>query len=173
MDEMMIVLRLIHIFAAVFWAGAAFFMIRFLMPTVRVTGQEGGRFMTRMLAETAPHNVITAAAVLTLLSGIGLYWRDSNGFEAAWMKSNTGIVFGIGAVAGLLAAGLAAHVTRPCAKKLIAISASIAAAGGTPTPEHLADIMKTAGKMGRALTWTVILLSISLACMAAARYVWT
>jgi hypothetical protein len=44
-----LLLRLIHILAGIFWVGVAFLMAGFLIPTVRETGQAGGRFMEHLM----------------------------------------------------------------------------------------------------------------------------
>ena len=42
-------------------------------------------------------------AGLTILSGAVLYWHDSNGLQAAWITSPTGLAFTIGGLAAILA----------------------------------------------------------------------
>ena len=42
MNWLIVVLRLLHIFAGVFWAGAVFMLTRFVMPAVAASGPEGG-----------------------------------------------------------------------------------------------------------------------------------
>jgi uncharacterized membrane protein len=68
-----IILRLIHILAGVFWAGTAFLMAGFLIPTMRATGKEGGVFIQHLMRERRLHAVLGVAMLLTVLSGIAMY----------------------------------------------------------------------------------------------------
>ncbi len=45
MDLEMVAMRLIHIGLGVFWAGAIFFIVLFLEPSVRAAGPDGARVM--------------------------------------------------------------------------------------------------------------------------------
>lgn len=42
-------------------------------------------------------------SALTVLSGAALYWRASNGLDAAWIGSAPGLAFTIGGIAALAA----------------------------------------------------------------------
>ena len=44
MDLLVLALRWIHIFGAVFWAGGSFMMVSFIEPTAMKTGEEGQKF---------------------------------------------------------------------------------------------------------------------------------
>ena len=80
----MIVLRLVHLFAAVFWTGTIFYFSLFFLPRVKGFGPEGGRIMQRLTAPPFPE-AMTWAGALVALSGVLLYWRNSGGFQSAWI----------------------------------------------------------------------------------------
>ena len=77
-----IILRLIHIFAGVFWAGVAFFIALVFTPAVVRMGPEGGRFMQQFAQRTQISKTMSLATLLTTLPGILLYIIDS-GFRPA------------------------------------------------------------------------------------------
>jgi hypothetical protein len=52
-----------------------------------------------------------------------------------------------------------------------ALAKEMQAAGGPPKPEQLAEMQKLQARMGKAGVWGAILLVISTAAMAIARYV--
>jgi len=67
---LMIVLRVIYIFAGAFWVGVSFFNIYFLQPTVRATGAEGSKVMQHLTRGTRFATTVYAAATLNMLSGL-------------------------------------------------------------------------------------------------------
>src|SRR5437763_1698563 len=114
----MIVLRLIHIGNGVFWAGGVFITAMFLIPGVRDTGPAGGAFMRHLLMVQKFPMRITSAAILTILSGIALYWIDTSSSSGAFTRTAMGIWFGIGGGAGLLALVPGIGILAPTSKRL-------------------------------------------------------
>lgn len=52
MDAIHVILRLVHIFAGVFWAGVAFFIALVFTPAIARMGPEGDRFMQQFTQKT-------------------------------------------------------------------------------------------------------------------------
>ena len=73
------VLRVLHIVVGVFWVGSVVFLSLFLTPSIRAAGPAGGAVMQQLMGARRPRWSM-GAAIVTLLSGFGLYWRDSGGF---------------------------------------------------------------------------------------------
>ncbi len=169
MDILTIVLRLIHIFAGVFWAGAVFFFWRFLAPAVGAAGPEGGKVMQKLF-QTRYTIALSVAALLTVLAGLLMYWRDSGGFQIAWMTTPTGLALTIGGLAGLAAFVIGVFVSRPAIERLAMISQQAQAASGPPSPEQMAEIQALQKTIGQATRRTALLLAIALIGMATARY---
>ena len=99
-----ILLRLIHILAGIFWVGAVFVMAGFLVPTVRETGREGGRFMQHLAQRRRLPVVLSIAMLLTMLSGFAMYARLAASTHGQWASTRPGIGYGVGALAAILAA---------------------------------------------------------------------
>lgn len=170
MDALMIVLRLLHVVLGVFWAGALFFLAWFLIPSVRDAGPDGAK-VVQALQQRGFMNIVPAAALLTILSGVGLMWRVSAGFQPAWSRSPTGMALGIGAVAAIIGFGIGAGVMRPATLKAGALTQTLAqltdaSARATRTAEIQALRMRSA----RAARWVALFLMIAVATMAVARY---
>ena len=100
MNTLVVILRFVHIFAGVFWAGAAIMMGAFIAPTVRSIDKSGQAFAQHLLLKTPFNNTIMGSAILSVLAGAALYWIDSGGFTSAWLSSGPGITFGVGAIFG-------------------------------------------------------------------------
>ncbi len=170
MDFYIIVLRIIHILSAVFWAGTAFFFAGFLEPTTQATAPESGRVMTHLAAKTRFSQTLAWAAILVVLSGGLLYWRVSGGLNANWLTSGTGIGLTIGAIAGLIAAGIGLSVSYPTIKRMAALGTKIAGAGGPPSPNQMQTIAGYQEKLRSAGQALAVLLVIAVLGMATAQY---
>lgn len=167
----LLLLRLLHIVLGVFWVGAVVFVALFLFPSVRAAGPAGGAVMQQIIQTRRLSVWLMAAAVLTILSGIGLYWHDSAGFSStAWLGSGQGRVFGLGGILAISAAIVGMAVNTPTGKKLGVLGAQVQASGRPPTPEQTATIQRLQARLGRATTIVATLLVLAAAAMAVARY---
>jgi uncharacterized membrane protein len=168
---MIITLRLIHILAGVFWAGTAMFTAVFLLPSIRALGPAGAPVMQQIAQVRKLPRYFLGAGALTVISGIGLYSAASGGFKNEWMRSGTGVTFGIGALFGILAITIGIFVATPTAKKAGVLGAAIASAGKPPSPEQQAEMQRLQARMGKASASGAILLVLAAAAMAVARYI--
>lgn len=169
MEIYVIILRLVHMFAGVFWTGSIFFLALFLLPRVKQAGPIGVQFMQR-LSQPPLTATFSTAAGLVVLSGILLYWRDSAGFQTAWIATPVGLAFTLGGLMGVGAASIGIFVSRPTANRMGALGREIAAAGGTPTPAQGAEAQRLSARLERALYQTAYMLVIALLAMSVARY---
>jgi hypothetical protein len=113
-----------------------------------------------------------AAALVTLLSGFGLYWVDSAGFTSSeWLGSGPGRTFGLGGILALAGGLLGTAVNAPTAKRMGQLAATIQAAGRQPTPDEAAQIEGLQQRLNRTTFWVAILLLLAALAMAVARYV--
>lgn len=166
MNVLVIVLRLIHILSGVFWVGGAMISAFFLAPAAAATGEAGQKMMGYMITKGRMSVRITAAAILTVLAGAALYWKDSNGLTSAWTTSATGWGFGIGAVFALIGLYFGIQVGLNV-KKIGEIAAT---AQGKPSPDQLADIQAAQKRLSLVSQISTVALVLALACMATARY---
>ena len=167
MDIYLLVLRLVHVFGGAFWVGGALMMNFFIGPTIGATGQAGKQFMGHLMVRMRLSTIMTTIAILTLLAGGLLYWRDSQGFTSMWMSAGSGIGFGIGGAAGLIGFVFGAMFGQ-ANKKMAFIGSQIK--DGTPTPEQLAQL-QNAQKMLKVVTpLHVSFLIVAAVFMSIARY---
>lgn len=165
MQFILIILRLIHIAAGAFWAGSALMIALVLLPGVRKAGPGGERGLPMAQISQA----MSLTSLLTTLSGLLLYGWVSR-FAWGWIASPLGIGFTLGSLAGLAAFLLGLLSTGPTAKKLAALGGQLAAAGGPPNPEQLAELGRLQAKLATSSTRSTILATAALALMAVARY---
>jgi uncharacterized membrane protein len=164
-------LRIIHIGAGVFWVGSMLFFARFIFPSAMALGPAAGPFMDQLNRVRKVPAALLGAAVATILSGLLLYWRASMGFQGAWMRSPTGIVFGLGGLFALTAFFVGVLVNRPTALRLGELGAAIHAKGGPPSPDQAAEMQRLQARLGVALRAVATLLVLATLAMALARYV--
>ena len=72
MDTLIIILRLLHLTSGAFWVGGAIVTAFFLLPTVKATGPVGGQFAGALIQRTRLPDWLTAAGIISVLSGIWL-----------------------------------------------------------------------------------------------------
>jgi hypothetical protein len=153
------ILRLLHIGAAVFWAGGAMFMGWFVAPTVRRTGPEAGPFMQNLLRARVADYMFGSAVVAV---GAGLWLLlATGGIRSGWR----GWALNLGALAGVTAISIGATVQRPTAGKLQRLAAVVMAANG-PTPEQAAELGQLQSRLGSVASITALLVAAAVVGMA-------
>jgi uncharacterized membrane protein len=161
-----VVLRFVHIISGIIWAGGAIMMNLIIAPTIAATGESGKQFAGHLIGKTAFTKLMTASAITTVLAGIILYGLDSNWFQSRWMFTNQGIIFGIGAVSGILAMVFGIMNGR--------LIASVGALGaqiqGKPTDEQMAALAALRKRQSIVVPANTIFTFIAIACMAGARF---
>ena len=165
------VLRILHIAVGVFWVGAVVFLSAFLTPSIQAAGPAGGAVMQQLMGARRTPIWLMAASIITLLSGIGLYWHDSGGFQSAWLGSGPGKTFGLGGALGIVAAVIGMAVNSPTARQLATIMAGAQAAGRPPSADERATIARLQARLSSVSTVTSIMLVLATMLMAVARYV--
>ncbi len=166
MNILMLVLRIFHIAGAMVWGGGALIMEFFIGRTILATGESGQKFAQHLMNKVRMHRFMTAAALSTVLAGVVLYWIDSNGFSSAWVRSGTGIGFGVGAVFGLVAF-VSGAIFGASNAKLAAVGAQIQE---KPTNEQLSQIQAIQKRIKTASPIHVFSMIVAMLLMATARY---
>ena len=145
-------------------------MTAFIVPSVRDAGPDGAKVSAGLMRRRVT-DVMPVAAVLTILSGLYLYWRVSGGFGAAYMGSPMGMTYGVGAVASVVALVLGLGIIRPSMLKAAAISRRVAEAPESDRAglsEEAQRVRARAATAGQIVAW---LLVIAVLTMAIGRYV--
>jgi len=164
-----LILRVVHIFCGVFWAGAAMLMAGFVSPAISSSGPEGGKFMQQLMGPRRLSTFMSLSGILTVVAGAIMLWRLSNGNLASWFAPGYSASIAIGSLAGIIALVSGHLVQAPTAKKLARIGKELQAAGGPPKPEQLAEVALLQKRLWRGVQAGAILLAIAVLTMAAAR----
>lgn len=170
MNLFMVILRLIHIGAGVFWAGGAIVVARFLIPAVQDAGPEGGK-VVQALQKRGLMTALPLSAVISMLAGLTLYWRVSGGYGAEWSRTPTGMALGLGAAASIIAFVIGVTIMRPSTLKAGALALTLPQLSDTAArAARQAEIEGLRGRAARAANWVAGLLGLAVAAMAVARY---
>lgn len=168
MDTWMVILRLIHITAGVFWAGSTFFLVSFIAPSVQATGAEGQKFMQQLGLRSGMTNALAGAATLSALSGIIMYILLTD-FDSEVMRATYFVILAIGGIAGISGWFVGFFVQNLTTRRMQALAADIAASGGPPSPEQMAEMQALAQRIGLGGRITAVLLTIAVVAMASAQ----
>ena len=168
---MLILFRLIHILFGAFWVGAAIFNAIFLIPSLRALGPVAGPVMQEIAQKRKLPIYFLVAGILTVLSGIGLYWHDSQGFTNGFMRSGGGITFGIGGALAILTLFIGVFIATPAGIRIAKLGGEIAAGGKPPTSEQGAEMKQLQMKLGKMAAVAALLLTLTTIAMAIARYI--
>jgi len=165
----MLWLRLVHSLAGIFWVGAAVLLAVFILPTARALGDDGGRFVARLM-QRGLGPTLGIAMLLTILSGLAMYGRLSAGFNRVWVTSPHGLVLGAGAVAALLSLLIGAAVNGPATVRLAKLRQVAGAGGGAATSAEAAELGALQARRDRASVVSAVFVVLAAVAMAAARY---
>ncbi len=170
MDVILILSRIIHVGGAMIWFGGAIVSSFFLQPTVAALGMQAQPFIEHLMVRRRMGVMFPIVAGLTILSGAVLYWRDSNGLQAAWITSPTGLAFTIGGLAAIGAFVLGGILIGPGVGEQAAVARELAESKAEPTAEQNARLARAAGKLKLAGRIDLPLLLLAGLTMAVARY---
>lgn len=153
-------LRVVHIVAGAFWAGAAMLMGWYIAPTAREVGPPAGPFMQGLLKRNLTSTLI-GAGVVTVGAGLWLFAIRMPTF-ARWQDW----ALAVGALAAIVALLIGVTMQRPTGKKMQELGAAIASGGGPPTPEQGAQMQGLQARMANYGNVIAILFTLALAGMA-------
>src|SRR5512139_2457967 len=166
----LLVLRFIHIVSSVCWAGGAFIFFLFVGPTAKALAPEGMQFVQHMVVKRRFSIFMVISSTLTVLSGALLIWQIAGGRWLSYVQTGPGLVFTIGSAVGILVYFVGMLGVNPRAKRMAEIGKEIQAAGGPPTPSQGAELHKLDREMATLGLADFLLVALSLALMASARY---
>lgn len=167
---LVILFRIVHIFAGALWIGAAISYLFFFKPSIKAIGPSGPQFM-KNLADRRKYPVfMIITSLLTVLAGGILYWFSSGQFNPAWITSGPGIGFTIGSLAALVAFLVGNFGIGPTSARMGALGQQIGMSGVGPSPEQLSTMQALEKKLSQAELVDFVMLVIAMLTMATARY---
>jgi len=168
LDWLALLFRLIHVPAAIVWAGGAIYLSLYIEPTIAKLGPDADKFVEEVFVKRRTSMFFAIAATLTVVGGAYLYVRDAGGLQL-W-TSTTGIVFTIGAIAGILAWLSGAVILGPTVKRVGSLAAQMKAAGGPPSADLIGQMAAAQTRLKLISQVDTVLIIVAVLTMATARY---
>jgi len=166
MNYYLLVLRILHIGAGVFWVGSTLLLAVVINPALKQSGGKGQKFVDFLIKNKRFGTESAGAGGMAGIAGLLLYWRDSAGFTSEWMFSSAGIGFTIGGVLGLIAFIFGILTDRKL-KSLVQLREQLE---GAPTDEQMSQLQLLGKQQNIYLYVCAGTLTLSLWIMATARY---
>jgi uncharacterized membrane protein len=171
MVTLLLILRLLHILAGVFWAGASFLMTWFIEPAVRASGDDGRRFMQRLAASGRFGRAMATASGGSVLAGLWLMWILGDTLGTEFFETGRGLALSLGMLLGIAAFVVGMVMQNRSTRRMAAIGREITATGGPPSPAHAAEMEKLTGTVRRGGQIVSILLLVTVILMAVSRHI--
>jgi uncharacterized membrane protein len=162
-------LRVVHVLLAVAWMGGLIFNAVMLLPVVESVGPAGGQIMLG-LERRGVTAYFASIGGITVLTGFYLYWHFTS-FDPVISRSNAGLAFGIGGLAGLLALIIGGAVVARAVKKIGAVMGQVAKAADAQKPALLQEAAALRGRVKSASTLVLALQLIALVLMTIGHYI--
>ncbi len=163
-------IRVLHVLLAAAWLGATVFVSLLLMPALNAAGPSGGQIMIGLNKRIVPF--FASLSGLTVLTGIYLYWRFTGGFDPAISRSHAGMAFGVGGVAGVLAAIIGGSVVGRSSKRVVDIMQAVATLGdGAQKAAMLQEADSLKQRMTTFGAVVLVLQIVATALMALGHYI--
>lgn len=166
----LLVLRSLHIVASVCWAGGGFIFYLFIEPTAKALAPSGMQFVQHMVTKRRFSIFMVISSTLTLLSGALLLLYRASGQWLEYMSTGPGLGFTLGSIAGVVVYMIGMFGVNPRAVRLGKLGQEIQAAGGPPTPAQGAELHKLDKEMSVLSLADFLIVALSLALMASARF---
>lgn len=169
MSAELLVLRLMHVVGGTLWVGFAAFNTFFLIPALGSAGPAGGAVLAG-LQQRKLFTLLPIIALVTILSGARLLMITSTGFSASYFTTRPGLVYGAGAVAGIVGFLIALLLTRPKMARAAVLMAGRGAADADRQRAIDAEVGALRSGAARSGFVSTVILLLSAAAMAVARY---
>jgi uncharacterized membrane protein len=165
-----LLLRLIHIGAGVFWVGSVLTFHLFIQPAAIAAGPAATGFTYQLLHHQRFSVAILTSGLIAVIAGISLLVITSNGLNPDILFGASRLGFTIGGVVAILSLGVGALYLFPRTRTVEATIGGLLAQGRPPTPAEQ-ELLARTGREARAAGWVVSIgLIVAVICMATASY---
>jgi uncharacterized membrane protein len=169
MHALLLTLRLVHILGGILWVGFSIFVSFMLGPAIDDAGPAAGGIMPA-LGRRGMMTVMPVLALLTVLSGFGLYWRVAGGDFAGFARTPTGLMLGLSGIVAVLAFLVGITITRPAIGAAVVILQALPSVPEDERAERLATVARLRARGALGGKYGAILMLLAACGMAVARY---
>jgi hypothetical protein len=174
-DGVMIVLRFFHIVAGTLWVGSAFLFVAVIGPSAAEVGPSAGPLLQVAVKKKKVVTLITVFATTTVIAGWLMWLKDLKDYDwnlNTWVfhTGGFGLALTIGAILATLAFYEGYFEVGKGVEKLVDLGGEMAAVDGPPSPEKLTEMQSLQANLKTHGQIDIVLLLITVALMATARY---
>ncbi|MGH8235346.1 MAG: hypothetical protein ACREPU_14295 [Rhodanobacteraceae bacterium] len=163
--------RVLHILAAALWIGTTALLTFFVSPAIRGRGPRGAPVMVELMRRRMGLYIAVASGV-TILSGLWLYWIFTAGFDLGVIASPSGLIFGIGALCGIVAPIIGGAVIGRSAERIAKVARKATQlADGAERNALMGDVAILQRRVATFSRIDVLLLVAALVLMSLGHYV--
>jgi uncharacterized membrane protein len=167
MDLFYAALRVIHIGAAILWAGGSALFFFYIEPTINKLGPDAEKFVDEMINKRKVPIYFAAVSTVAVLAGLALYFRQAGGFQL-W-TTTPGLIYTGGAIAAIFAWIGGNVLIVPAVMKVQTIGQEMKAAGGPPSAELMGRMHAAQERLRTIGLWDLVLIGIAILGMESAR----
>jgi len=167
----MLVVRLIHILAGIFWVGSVALFTLFLAPAAAEVGPAARPLIANLVAKRRVVRAIAGAGTVTVIAGAFAYWRDWEiaGSLGNFLDQPYGVVLTIGAISALIALAIGVSIVLPGVEGAVRLGGEIAAAGEQASAEPRERLVAMQLRNKRASRTVLAFLVLAAAAMSTAQ----
>ena len=123
------------------------------------------------LGKTSYPIAIMVSAMITIVTGVLIMWKLSDGFEPAWFRSPYSKVLTSGSGLAVISFIIGFTVNRPAAIRINKIGDAVAGTAAPPNPEQANELLVLRKRIFTATNIIAILLTLAVVSMSICRYV--
>lgn len=165
-----LIFRLLHILAGIAWMGGVVTLSLFVMPAMRSSGSAGRQVMQYLITHTKIAAFFPMLALVTILSGVGLFWRNVSVSAGGWAATPAGMTYSVGggaAVVAFLVGGLMIGRSFGELQRIGVVSG----APGQPSSDHEERVAFLLARVRSGSRIALTLLIVAAVAMSVGRYV--
>jgi hypothetical protein len=167
----MLIVRLIHILAGIFWVGSVAIFTLFVTPAAADVGPAAGPLIANLVAKRRVLRAVAGSGIVTVAAGAFAYWHDwqASGSLGNFLDHAYGVVLTIGAISALVALSIGLSIVLPGVEGAVRLGGQIAAAGDGASAEMREQLGAVQRRNKRASRTVLAFLVLAAAAMATAQ----
>jgi hypothetical protein len=114
--------------------------------------------------------VMNIASAITVVCGVLLLWKLSDGFQSAWMSSKQAMILSMSGGLAIIAWFIGFFVNLPIVTRINRMGKTIAGQSSPPSPEQLQQLIAWRGKLFAATKLSAALLALTVIVMNIVKY---
>jgi hypothetical protein len=171
-ETFMIVFRILHIVGGVLWVGSTFLFSVFIGPAAAAVGPAAGPLLHQLVVKQKVTKAITGIAVVTVVAGGFVYWRDLQlaGSLGDFVSTDFGLVLTVGAALGITALFWGYFQVGEKVDDMVAFAGSALTADGPPPPDVAIEMDRRGAQLRTNSIIDLLLQLGAVIAMSTARY---